>query len=160
MAVTAVAGLAVATATGLAVTACSLPFPGRDRPHAGSIPCPTIDTVNQLLGTSVDDLHGGATRDDELSCVYLTRMFPNVTVYVTSDEDREVFELGRKVGTFGGVVTDVPDFYDSAFTLTGSMLLAGTELQVLSGTVSVDITASATLDQEKALASLILDSLS
>jgi len=160
MAVTAVAGLAVATATGLAVTACALPLLGRDRPHAGSMSCPTVDTINQLLGTSVDELQGGATNDDELSCMYLKSMFPIVTVYVSSDEDPEVFELGRRVGTFGGVVTDIPDFYDSAFTLTGSMLLAGTELQVLHGTVSVDITASATLDQEKALARLILDSLS
>ena len=160
MAVTAVAGLAVATATGLAVTACSLPWPGRDRPHAGSMSCPTVETVNQLLGTSVEEVQGGATNDDELSCVYLKRLFPTVTVYVNSDEDPEVFELGRKVGTFGAVVTDIPDFYDSAFTLTGTKLLAGAELQVLHGTVSVDITASATLDQEKALASHILGSFS
>ena len=101
--------------------------------------------------------------DDELSCVYVEGVFgkPTVNLFVKSDDDRENFDLGRKVLTFGATVTDIPGFYDSAFTLSSpDDPKAATELLVLRGTVSVSITASATVEQEKALASHILDSMS
>jgi hypothetical protein len=101
--------------------------------------------------------------DDTLSCVYVEGDFgkPTVNVYLNSDDDRENFDLGRTFMTGGATVTDIPGFYDSAFTLSSrDDPEAATELQVLHGTVSVSITAVASLDQEKALASHILDSTS
>ena len=155
--------IAVATVAGLALTACSLPLPGRGGPHAGTMPCPTPTIINENLGSSIDDVREAPMNDDELSCVYVEGVFgkPTVNLFVKSDDDRENFDLGRKVLTFGATVTDIPGFYDSAFTLSSpDDPKAATELLVLRGTVSVSITASATVEQEKALASHILDSMS
>lgn len=155
--------IALVAVAGLALTACSLPFPGRDRgPDAGKMPCVAPATVNEKLGSQVDDVREAPMNDDTLSCVYVEGDFgkPTVNVYVNSDDDRENFDLGRTFMTGGAVVTDIPGFYDSAFTLSSKdNPKAALELQVLRGTVSVSITAVATLDQQKALASHILDSL-
>jgi len=155
--------LALAAAAGLTLTACSLPLPGRSGPHVGSMPCPTPETINEKLGSSVDDVREAPMDDDTLSCVYVEGDFgmPSVNVYVRSDDDRENFDLGRTFMTGDAIVTDIPGFYDSAFTLSSpDDPQAASELQVLHGTVSVSITALATLDQKKALASHILDSMS
>jgi hypothetical protein len=151
----------LAAVAGLALTACALPFPGRGGPHVGSMPCPTPQTVNEKLGSSVDDVREAPMNDDTLSCVYVEGDFgkPTVNLYLNSDDDRENFDLGRTFMTGSAVVTDIPGFYDSAFTLSSrDNPKAATELQVLHGSVSVSITAVATVDQEKALASHVLDS--
>jgi hypothetical protein len=157
-------GLAVAAVAGLALTACSLPLPGGGGgPHVGSMPCPTTETINEKLGSSVNDVREAPMNDDTLSCVYVAGDFgmPTVNVYIKSDDDRENFDLGRTFMVGDATVTDIPGFYDSAFTLSSpDDPVAATELQVLEGTVSVSITALAKLDQQKALASHILDSIS
>jgi hypothetical protein len=125
------------------------------------MPCPTPETINEKLGTSVNDIREAPASEETLSCVYVQGDFgmPTVNVYIKSDDDRENFDLGRTFMIGDLIVTDVPGFYDSAFTLRNpGDPEAAADLQVLNGTVSVSITARATLDQKKALASHILDS--
>lgn len=122
--------------------------------------CPTPEVVNEKLGSTADDVHGGPMSDDSMSCVYLRSAFPVVNVYVKTDDDRENFDGGRTFLVGDATVTEVPGFYDSAFTLSHPEdPKSSTELQVLHGQVSVSITALATVDQEKALAAHMLDTL-
>lgn len=139
---------------------CSLPFAKRDEgPKAGSMTCLTPQVVNEKLGSNVDDVHEYPTSDDTLSCVYLAGEFgaPTVDVYIHNVTDREDFDSNRTFMTGGATVTEVPEFYDGAFTLSDPGKDNATELWVLKGGIEISITARATLEHQKALATAILD---
>lgn len=152
--------VAVAVIAVFMVAGCSLPFAKRDKgPMAGSMTCLTPQVVNDKLGSKVDDVHEYPTSDDTLSCVYLAGEFaaPTVDVYLHNVTDREDFDSNRTFMTGGATVTEVPGFYDGAFTLTDPGKDTATELWVLKGNLEICITARATVEQEKALATAILD---
>jgi hypothetical protein len=154
------AALGGAIVVGLSLGACSLPFSDRGGPRARDMTCPTTDVVNDKLGSTVDDVHGGPLSDDSMSCVYLLKALPVVNVYVKTDDDRENFDYGRTFLIGDATVTDLPGFYDSAFTLSHpDDPKSSVELQVLDGQMSISITALATVDQEKALATHMFDTM-
>src|SRR4051812_12984008 len=113
-----IAVLGGAMVVGLLVGGCSLPFTQRGGPRARDMTCPTPEVVNDKLGSTVDDVHGGPLGDDSLSCVYLQSALPVINVYVQTDDDRENFDYGRTFLVGDATVTDLPGYYDSAFTLS------------------------------------------